>query len=437
MQIQEIYDAPAETFVRTQPPRRGRMTWREGPKRLCMVVHGPYPIGEPRVAREAAAALADGYAVEVVAMRRTGEPAQELVDGVLVTRLPIRHARGGGIGRVLAEYLVFAALATSVVGARTVRRGYDVIHVHNPPDFLIIAAAVPRLFGSRVIFDIHDPSPEMFAMRFPGRVGMAAGVILRRLERLATVLADAVLTVHEPYRREMIARGIPETKVAVVMNSLDERLLPAPKLRPRGSLRVVYHGTVTPPYGASLLVDAAARLAVEVPELRVEIIGEGDGIPELRERVRSLRLSDRVAIDGEYIPHREALERVSGASVGVVPNLPTRLNRFALSSKLLEYVALGVPVVSADLPTIREYFSADEIQFFEPGSSDSLADALLAVIHDPDRAAARAERARRRYEAYRWGVNAPKYLTILDHLSSRSKASAIRVTRRRHGEGSP
>ena len=273
-------------------------------------------------------------------------------------------------------------------------------------------------------------------MRFPGRAGAAASAILRRLERLAILLADAVVTVHEPYRRQLIARGTPAEKVAVVMNSLDERLLPAPKPRTRGSLRVVYHGTVTPPYGAILLVDAVEQVSSEVPDLRVEIIGEGDGIPELRERVRSLRLSDYVVIDGEYIPHRGALERVNGASVGVIPNLPTPLNRFALSSKLFEYVALGVPVVSADLPTIREYFSEEEIQFFEAGSSDSLAEALLAVLRDPERAAARVERARRRYQPYRWGINAGKYVAILNRLSSQNHRSGVRIPRTRHGERS-
>jgi glycosyltransferase involved in cell wall biosynthesis len=166
-----------------------------------------------------------------------------------------------------------------------------------------------------------------------------------------------------------------------------------------------------------------------VPDLRVEIIGEGDGIPELRERVRRLRISDCVAIDGEYIPHREVLARVEGASVGVVPNLPTPLNRFALSSKLFEYVALGVPVVSAALPTIQEYFSDDEVLFFEPGSADSLADALLAVAHDPEGAQSRAERARRRYGSYRWDVSAQAYVAILHRLTSGSDSSPIGAPR--------
>jgi glycosyltransferase involved in cell wall biosynthesis len=241
------------------------------------------------------------------------------------------------------------------------------------------------------------------------------------------MFADAVVTVHEPYRREMIARGTRETKVSLVMNSLDEELLPPAAPREKVLPRIVYHGTITPSYGVELLVHAAARVVDEIPDLRVEIIGEGDGVPELREKVSQLHLSNHVAIEGEYIPHREALARVNGASVGVVPNLPTALNRFALSSKLFEYVALGVPVVSADLPTIRAHFSADEIQFFQPGSAESLADALLAILLDPNRSAALVERARRRYQPYRWDVSAGQYLAILDRLSGRDGAPAIPV----------
>jgi len=402
--------------------------------RLCMVVHGPYPVGEPRVARESAAALERGFAVEIVATRGPGEPAREVVDGMLVIRLPVRHRRGAGIGRVIVEYLLFAALATGVVARRAIRRRYDVVQVHNPPDFLIVTAAIPRLLGSRVIFDIHDPSPEMFAMRFPGRVGVAAGLILRRLERLATAFADAVVTVHDPYLRELVARGTPAEKTAVVMNTIDERLLPPPKPRTPGPVRVVYHGTVTPHYGVDLLVDAVARAVEQGVDMQLEIIGAGDSVPDLRARVAALGLSDRVTIEGRYVPHKTVLERVNGASVGVVPNLPTPLNRFALSSKLYEYVALGVPVISAALPTIQEYFTDDEVQFFEPGSIASLADALLKVARDPEEADTRAQRARSRYNSYRWETNARVYIAILERLSSRRMPSAIGVPRAGRGE---
>jgi glycosyltransferase involved in cell wall biosynthesis len=108
---------------------------------------------------------------------------------------------------------------------------------------------------------------------------------------------------------------------------------------------------------------------------------------------------------------------VRSADVGVIPNLPSQLNRFALSSKLFEYVALGVPVVSADLPTIREHFDDEEIRYFRAGDPDALAEALFDVASDSTAARARAERALKRYEAYRWPPNAARYAELLSRIA--------------------
>src|SRR5207244_4280224 len=163
--------------------------------------------------------------------------------------------------------------------------------------------------------------------------------------------ATAVTTVHEPYRRALEARGVPSEKITVVLNSVDERLLPAAPAPPErnSTFRVVYHGTIAPHYGVELLVEAAARSAQDVPNLSLEIYGDGDALPTVRSRVEALALSDRVHVSGRYLPHREVLERVGSASAGVICNLPVELNNGALPTKLFEYAALGVPIVTADL----------------------------------------------------------------------------------------
>jgi glycosyltransferase involved in cell wall biosynthesis len=383
-------------------------------------VHGPYPIGEPRVARQTSVAIDSGFDVDIVAMRRDGEQRVEIVEGARVFRLPLAHKRGTGFRRALWEYLSFTVLATFKVGQLSLRRPYAVVHVNNPPDFLVIAALAPKLRRARVILDIHDLSSDIFAMRFGSRLAARlAERILLAIERAAAGLSDSVLTVHEAYRRELIAHGIPAEKVSVVMNTLDERLLPVTRPEAAGDeFRVVYHGTVTPPYGVEVLVEAAALLVRELPKIRVAIYGEGDSVHALRERIAELQLGGEVWISGRYLPQREVLEAVATASVGVIPNLATALNRFALSSKLFEYVALGIPVICSDLPTIREHFSDRELLFFPSGDAARLADCLRSVARDPSAAQARREAATRRYESYRWPTQARRYAELLSRAAT-------------------
>lgn len=390
------------------------------PPRLLMLLHGYYP-DEPRVAAEVRAASAAGFEVDIVALRSGTRDDESLEGYVRCIRLPIEHRRGAGPLAALTEYVGFTALAAAAAARLSFRRRYDVVQIHNPPDFLVLAAAVPLLFGARALLDVHDLSSDMFMMRFGRRPGARlVDRVLRVVERMAARASSAVITVHEPYRRELASRGIPREKVTVVMNSLDEHLLPVvSSYGPTDVFRVVYHGTVTPHYGVGLIVDAAARVRSRIDGLRVEIYGTGDAIPDLRVRAHELGIEDALVFSEGYLPQAEVLQAVQGASVGVVPNLPSRLNRFALSTKLLEYVALGIPVVSADLPTIREHFSDDEVRFFRAGDASALAEVLETVARDPDGARQRAEAARRRYEAYRWERSAAAYVGVLERLARR------------------
>jgi glycosyltransferase involved in cell wall biosynthesis len=391
-------------------------------RRLCMVVHGEYP-QDVRVAREARAAVEAGFEVVVVATCRPGERRREFVDGVAVRRLPISHRRGAGGLAVFAEYVGFAVLASIGVTWLSLLGRIDVVQVHNPPDFLIVAAAIPKLFGARVVLDVHDLSSDMFVMRFANKPwARPVERALQAIERYACRFADVVITVHEPYRRELGRRGTPLEKTVVVLNSLDDSLLPETAQQPAvDPFRIVYHGTVTPHYGVDLLVQAFAQVARRIPRARLAVYGEGDAVPELLSIAEANSVADRIEMTGQVLPQAETLQRVAGASVGVIPNRPTQLNRFALSTKLFEYIALGIPVVAADLPTIREHFDESELMYFRAGDVESLADALLAVAADFDAAVSRAGKARRRYDQeYGWAIQAQRYRAVLHRLVGRN-----------------
>ena len=390
-----------------------RMTQR----RLCMVVHGPYPLTEGRVAREALAAIDAGWEVDVVAVRERGDLAGETVDGVTIFRLPFSHTQGKGMVITTLKYIAFMGVVSAKLVALFPRRRYQIIQVHNPPDFLVFAAIVPRLFEARVILDIHDFAPELFATRYAGRPFSALGErVVRLIERRAVGFATAVITAHETYRRELEERGVPSEKITVVLNSLDERLLPkGVRTVERKRLRVVYHGTITPHYGVELLVEAAALVALDEAELLVEIYGDGDALERVRSRTHELGISDQVYFS-RPLPHQEVIERIRSASAGVICNLSTPWAKAVTPTKLLEYAALGVPVITADLPGIRENFSPDEVLFFPAGDAAALADAIRKVAADPAAAANRAEAAQRRYEEYRWSYSAERYVNLLERM---------------------
>jgi glycosyltransferase involved in cell wall biosynthesis len=391
-----------------------------------MIVHDYLP-EEARVMAEARAAVVAGFAVDVLALRGEDEAPSATIDGINVIRLPVVHKHGGGKGALISEFVNFTLRSALKAASLTRKHVYDVVEVHNPPDFLVVSALIPMLRGAKSILDVHDLTPDMYMMRFENRPGGLLDRALRMVELAAARASDAVLTVHEPYRQELAAHGVPLDKISVVMNSLDEGLLPESLDPPPESdvFRIVYHGTVTPHYGVDLLVEAVALARADIPNLRLEIYGAGDAHADVQARVKRHGLDDVVRIVPRFIPQEEVLRHVIGASVGVVPNRPTRLNRFALSTKLLEYAALGIPIVSADLPTIREHFSAEEVWFFEPGSAEAAAKALVAVAADPAAAHERAEAARRRYEAYRWERSARVFTELLWQLAGRPRRGTI------------
>jgi glycosyltransferase involved in cell wall biosynthesis len=389
---------------------------------ICMVVHSHYPVREPRAEREARVAVEAGYAVDVICLRMPSEAAAEIVDQIGICRLPIRHLRGAGVVRTMLEYLGFATRSTLAVLRIHRRERIDIVYVHAPPDFLIAAALIPRLLGSKIVLDIHDLSPHMFNVRFGGGLlGRQVERVLRLVERTSCALAHRVITVHEPYREELIAHGVPPEKISVVMNSpaadaLDVARAASPNGCSPDRFFVAYHGTVTHWYGVDLIVEAIALLQDRVPQIGGLILGEGDALGSTEELAQTLRVTSRIDFSG-FVPHADALARVATASCGVVPNRPTPLNRFALSSKLLEYIGLEIPAVVARLETLEAHFGSDEVTFFEPGDVDSLASAIAWVAEHPAEANAKAERAKARARDYSWSESRARLLEALSSVT--------------------
>lgn len=387
-------------------------------RRVAIVVHATVP-QDPRVRRQTDALVADGYEVDVFALRDPAQPERESADGVTIHRLPINRTWYGMAGH-LAEYLAFMAVATIAVTREHRRRRYRLVQIATVPDFLVIAGLPVRLAGVPVLLDLHEDMPTFYRDRFPGRLVRPGMAIVNAVTRASAALADELITVHEPLRQLSIQRGVGPDRISVVMNSADERIF-ANEGRRRsfmedGELRLVHHSNLQRVYGLEHAVEAVALLS-DLP-VRLDVYGDGPYRRQIEETIRRTGTASRVTLHG-----RVPMERLPGlladSDIGLVPTLPEPYAQFSLSTKLLEYVVMGVPVIVTDLATFRYHFSADAIRYVRGADPAALATAIREEMAAPAVLKARAAEALRQYRPYRWELQRQEYLAVVNRLSSR------------------
>ena len=353
--------------------------------RLAMVVHAVYP-GDPRLRRQIDALLAAGYQVDLFCLRRPGEARTDAGESLRIIRLPVYRALSGFAGH-MAEYLAFAGLAAIRLAREHRRRRYRLVQVATLPDFLAFAAAPLKLSGVPLLLDLHEDMPEFFRDRFAHPAVRPLGPAVIAAARASAAIADELITVHEPLRQLSIARGVDPDRISVVMNTADTDLFD-PARHPRrpfmedGELRLIHHSNLQRIYGGGVLIEAVVSLDDALPA-RLDIYGDGPHRAELEAMVARTGSADRVRLNGP-VPIDELPALIAGADVGVVPSLPEPYMQFSLSTKLLEYAAMGIPIVASDLATFRAHFTDGAIRFVPGGDPAALADALRSVAGDPD-----------------------------------------------------
>lgn len=379
------------------------------------IVYSVYE-SDPRVRRHAEALAGAGWEVSVLAIAEPPADLETTVGPVSVRNLVMPRYRGSAVSEYLRGYRRFVQWALAQAWRQS--PGCDYVQIHTPPDFAIISALPMRIRSTPVVLDIHDLTPELFGDRFGGRKRWARAAI-RFSERLSTATASHVLTVSETFRRRLADRGVPGDKLTVIMNLPDPAifwrdLIPPPPDRPVLS----YHGTLVPRYGPDVLLDAAALLVPEFPELTVRIVGDGDQKPQLEARAARQDLAGRVEFSAGRVPTHEIPVALGRVSAGVVANRHDGFGRLVLSTKFMEYLALGIPAVITRTEGLTDYFDPGPLYTVDHATPEAFAGRLREVLADPAAAAARTRRARRFFDEHHWAAEAERYLALVDRLAS-------------------
>lgn len=385
--------------------------------RVGMLVVSQYE-SDPRVRRQAEALAARGDEVTVVALHADGRPADDVVDGVRVVHLPTRKYRGDSTRAYLSLYGGFGARAAAWL-TREPRR-FDLVQAHSMPEALVFAAAAPRLARVPVLLDVHDLTSKLFASKFADRPALLAAV--RASERASLRFATEVITVHEPYA-DML-RQWTRRPVSVVMNCPDERLFGRPRWRPwdpAGEVVFSYHGLIAPRHGLDNAVRALHAVRRELPGARLQVRGSGDGLDRLRELVVGLDMTDVVDLPTRLLAIPEVVAEIDRVHIGLVPSQPDPWTEDVLPTKLLEYAALGIPVVTFRNPVIERYFAEDAVSYVDPASPENLRAAMLDLARNPEKAKAQAARASLVMRELSWQTQRQAYFEVIDGMMARRR----------------
>jgi glycosyltransferase involved in cell wall biosynthesis len=396
------------------PPRR--------PLRVLILVENlPSPF-DRRVWQEACALRDAGHAVSIICPTGRGCEAKfECIGGIDIHRYDLPAEGEGALGYAV-EYC--AALAFTFFHSLKVffGKGFDVVHACNPPDLFFLIGGFYKLFGRKFLFDHHDANPELYEAKFGRRDFFWR--LMRWLERATFRTADVSLATNESYRRIALERGgMRAEKVFVVRSgpSIERmRILPPEEGWKRGRRHLVgYVGVMGRQEGIDLLLQAVEFIVKtrQRSDIHFCLVGGGTSLEEMRGLAKTLGVHDYVTFTGR-VPDAQLLAVLNTAEVCVNPDVANAMNDISTMNKIMEYMALGKPIVQFDLAEGR--FSAQDASLYALRNDPAdFAAKILELIDDPGKREAMGAFGRRRVlEELEWRYEAPKLLAAYEALGA-------------------
>jgi glycosyltransferase involved in cell wall biosynthesis len=384
-------------------------------RRVCMLAYTHYEV-DNRVMRYAKALIERGDEVDVIALNDgTRRPMREVLDGVNVYRIQRRLRNEQGKSSYLYRLCNFLLRSSVFLIHLQSQHRYDVIHVHNVPDFLVFSAWYPKIAGAKIILDIHDLLPEFFSSKF-GKSGNGFYVrALNWIERLSAQFADHVIISNHLWYEKITSRSIAKERCSVFINYVDSDLFSRKRTRTDGKFILLYHGGLQAHQGLDLAVRAFAKVHRHVPEAEFYIYGGGSSKPDLEALIENLGLQEKVYLR-DSLPAEQIAQIVADADLGVVAKRADSFGNEAYSTKIMEFMSSGVPVIVSGTKIDKFYFNDSVVRFFESGNEDDLAEAMTCLIKNPELRENLVRNASQYILGNNWNSRKQEYLDLVDSL---------------------
>jgi glycosyltransferase involved in cell wall biosynthesis len=349
--------------------------------KICMLVYNFYE-SDSRVRRYAETLAMRGDQVDVLSLRNRNQTRHGVLKGVNIFRIQERVQNEKNKLSYLIKLIRFFLKSAAVLTREHLRKPYDLVHVHSVPDFEVFAVLLLKLTGVKVILDIHDLVPEFYASKFStsNRSLLVRGLLVT--ERLSSKFSDHVIASNHLWEDKLKRRSVPHNKITTLLNYPDTLFFSTKKAKENdGSLLMVYPGTFNWHQGLDIAIKAFAAIKDQVPKLGFVLYGDGPTREALSTLAFSLGLGERVRF-GRVMALDEIAPIVSQCDIGIVPKRNDSFGGEAFSTKILEFMSLGVPVIVSRTRIDQCYFDDSLVRFFEPENVEDLAMAILSLVED-------------------------------------------------------
>jgi glycosyltransferase involved in cell wall biosynthesis len=409
----DITARSAASIPATKVERRRRV--------LIIVQNLPLPF-DRRVWQEATELAANGYTVSVICPKGKGyEKSYELMNNVHIHRHPLPFEANGVFGYLL-EYSVSLLFEFLLAFKILCTRGFDVIHACNPPDNIFLIGGFFKLFRKKFLFDHHDINPELYEAKF-GRRDLFYKLMLL-WERLTFMAADVSIATNNSYREIALTRGkMDPDKVFVVRSgpSLERMKIipPVPELKRGRPFLIGYVGVMGKQEGIEYLIEVARILVHDTKrnDVHFALVGGGPALEDMKQLAEQKQVAEYMTFTGRA-PDRVLLEVLNTSDICVNPDEVNPMNDKSTMNKIMEYMALGKPIIQFDVTEGR--FSAGPASLYaKANDAKAMADAVVYLL---DRPALRAQMGRqgrlRVEEELAWPYEAPKLLAAYNAVFS-------------------
>ena len=408
--------------------------------KILMLVENYFP-QDTRVTNEARLLTDAGYQVSVIALRREGQAGHEILNDVEVYRLPtlelFKKTPCVNVNRMnlllvklksflgyVVEYGYFTTACFIVSTYILVKRGFDVVHAHNPPDTLFLVGLPFKLLGKKFVFDQHDLSPELYRSRYGAAEGLVTW-LLKILEWCSLKLANVTIATNESYKRIQIERANKDPRdVFIVRNGPNQmRMTPVtPSARLRGMEKCIlcYIGSLNPQDGVDHLLRSLRHLFYDLKrsDFHCVIMGTGDSLQDLRNLADKLQLNGCVELPG-FVSDEDLQANLAAADICLDPDPSSPLNDVSTWIKVMEYMAYGKPIVAFDLKETR-FSAGDAAIYVRPNEEAEFAKTIAQLMGQPELRSKMGTYGRRRVdEELQWNKVGRNLLGAYEMLLAR------------------